>query len=322
MKNRPLVTVCVPVYNTEKYLRACVDSITLQTYDNLDILLVDDGSTDGSSSICEGYANADRRVRVFHQKHGGVSSARNNGIKHAKGEYLVFVDSDDKISSNYIEKLLEANGSDEQSGVLNGASISFMNKKQVDTLISESAGRITFSVDDYIRAIIESRVHGSICRFLFKTAGATVLFNEKIHYMEDVDYLVRYAAKRDLSKVVIFPTPEYTYNNNNASASNNGGVEAYESICLSLDCINDATNRAYESEISDCKIRMLRWQMNKCRNWKDRKKLIRYYRGKIGQYHYSGKSRNDKIFVAAMRLKSSLLIRAYYCIYDMTNRGK
>lgn len=92
-----LISVIVPVYKVEKYLRRCVDSILNQTYENLDVILVDDGSPDECGTICEEYALRDSRVRVIHKENGGLSSARNAGIDTAKGDYLAFVDSDDWI---------------------------------------------------------------------------------------------------------------------------------------------------------------------------------------------------------------------------------
>ena len=97
-----LYSIVVPVYNVEQYLRRCVDSLIQQTYAGIEILLVDDGSTDQSPSICDQYAAADDRISVFHKKNGGLSDARNFGIDHAKGEYILFVDSDDWIEPNTI----------------------------------------------------------------------------------------------------------------------------------------------------------------------------------------------------------------------------
>ena len=95
--NCPLISIVIPVYNVEQYLGECVDSVIAQTYREWEIILIDDGSTDSSGSICDGYAKKDDRVRVVHQTNGGVSSARNAGIEAANGEYLMFVDSDDTI---------------------------------------------------------------------------------------------------------------------------------------------------------------------------------------------------------------------------------
>ena len=102
-----LISIIVPVYNAEKVLHYCVDSLLSQTYRDFEIILVDDGSTDCSGTVCDNYADKDPRIRVIHQQNGGVSNARNNGIIEAKGEYICFVDSDDYVSSNYLSALIE-----------------------------------------------------------------------------------------------------------------------------------------------------------------------------------------------------------------------
>ena len=101
----PLISVIVPVYNVEDYLRKCLDSIVNQTYKNLEIILIDDGSTDNSGIICDEYAAKDNRIRVIHKANGGLSDARNAGLKIAKGEYIGFVDSDDYIAEDMYEFL-------------------------------------------------------------------------------------------------------------------------------------------------------------------------------------------------------------------------
>lgn len=102
----PLVSIIVPIYKVEPYLRRCIDSITSQTYTNLEIILVDDGSPDNCPQICDEYAGKDKRIVVVHKKNGGLSEARNVGLDICKGEYISFVDSDDWVNEKYIEKLL------------------------------------------------------------------------------------------------------------------------------------------------------------------------------------------------------------------------
>lgn len=100
-----LISVVVPVYNVEKYLERCMESIQNQTYSELEIILVDDGSTDGSGTMCDAYAREDERITVIHKKNGGLSSARNAGIEQAHGTYIGFVDSDDWIAPDMYENL-------------------------------------------------------------------------------------------------------------------------------------------------------------------------------------------------------------------------
>lgn len=106
MENEPLISVIVPVYKVERYLDRCVESIVNQTYRNLEIILVDDGSPDGCPAMCDAWAERDERIRVIHKENGGGGSARNAGLVQAAGEYIAFVDSDDYISPGMYEGLL------------------------------------------------------------------------------------------------------------------------------------------------------------------------------------------------------------------------
>ena len=106
-EEKPLITIVVPIYKVEQYLENCIQSIIKQTYTNLQIILVDDGSPDNCGKICDEYALKDKRIEVVHQSNAGVSEARNIGISKAKGEYIGFVDSDDYIDENMYEEMYE-----------------------------------------------------------------------------------------------------------------------------------------------------------------------------------------------------------------------
>ena len=106
--NDPLVSIVVPVYKVEKYIRECIDSILKQTYQNYELILVDDGSPDRCGEICEDYKKKNEKIQVIHKQNGGLSDARNAGTKIAKGEYITYIDSDDYVSENYLEKLVSA----------------------------------------------------------------------------------------------------------------------------------------------------------------------------------------------------------------------
>lgn len=104
-ENNALISVIIPLYNAEDYLERCVDSVLEQTYNNIEVILVDDGSTDGSGEICDSYAAEDDRVRVLHQENGKQAAARNAGIREAKGDYITFSDSDDEMHPEKLEKM-------------------------------------------------------------------------------------------------------------------------------------------------------------------------------------------------------------------------
>ena len=107
MDNQALISVIIPVYNVEEYLRECIDSVLNQTFSDFEVILVNDGSTDSSGEICDEYVEKDERVTVIHQKNGGLSVARNIGLSEANGKYVYFLDSDDYISENALKTLLD-----------------------------------------------------------------------------------------------------------------------------------------------------------------------------------------------------------------------
>lgn len=166
MESKPTISVIVPVYNTEKYLRRCIDSILSQTFTDFELLLINDGSTDFSGEICDQYAAKDERVRVFHKKNGGVSLARNLGLDEARGEWIAFVDSDDWVSS----KLLEFLYSEVEKG---NHDLVFCNYAEVyKKRIVVSHHNYYASKKDYIQYIIEGSLGGYlwnklVCRNLF-----------------------------------------------------------------------------------------------------------------------------------------------------------
>lgn len=156
------ITVVVPVYNVSKYLKTCIESILGQTYRKLDIILIDDGSTDDSGIICDEYKKTDTRIRVFHKKNGGLSSARNVGIENAKGTFITFVDSDDYIEPTYIEYLYN-------SITKNNCQIAICDFIKVDefselednkTEIKHNIKEYVFSFDSSIKNVFLNEYHG------------------------------------------------------------------------------------------------------------------------------------------------------------------
>ena len=103
--NESLISIVVPIYNVEDYLNECIYSLINQTYKNIEIILVDDGSTDNSGNIADGLSKIDSRINVYHKNNGGLSDARNFGIEHSKGKYICFVDSDDYVKEDYVESM-------------------------------------------------------------------------------------------------------------------------------------------------------------------------------------------------------------------------
>ena len=139
MKNNPLISVIIPVYNVEPYLRQCLNSIVNQTYHNLELIVIDDGSPDNCGTICDEYADRDERIQVIHKENGGLSAARNDGIKRATGDWLTFVDSDDWCELNYYAELISRMGKQKPDIFFAGGRImEFPYRKEVGQLFSDT----------------------------------------------------------------------------------------------------------------------------------------------------------------------------------------
>ena len=135
-----LVSIIVPVFNTKKYLRECLESLLSQSYQNLEILLIDDGSTDGCDLICDDYGSQDKRIRVFHNENGGQAFARNFGMGKALGDYIIFVDSDDVVSPLFVEKLYGACCKFDADIAFSG--ISLFSKKMINSGMTQENARL------------------------------------------------------------------------------------------------------------------------------------------------------------------------------------
>lgn len=168
-KQEDLISVIVPVYKVEKYLHRCVDSIINQTYKNLEIILVDDGSPDNCPKICDEYAQKDQRIKVIHKKNAGISEARNAGLEIAQGEFVAFVDSDDYIDSTMYEKMLLLAQKEKNDLVLCGfkkvsedGKIENFNEKIMQEEID-----FTHGIPDYI---FIDNTFGTVCRCLYNSS--------------------------------------------------------------------------------------------------------------------------------------------------------
>lgn len=164
------LSVIVPVYNVEKYLQRCVDSLLAQTHEDLEILLVNDGSTDGSPALCDAYAKKDARIRVIHQKNGGLSAARNTGIDAATGEYLAFLDSDDYVDRATYSLLLRE--MQERRADIVGMQFERVSEDSPfpPTPKEPSLQATKISNEEYIKAMCSYRASCSFCDKVFKAS--------------------------------------------------------------------------------------------------------------------------------------------------------
>ena len=208
-----LVSVIVPVYNVEKYLPRCLDSLINQTYENLEILIVDDGSSDLSSDICDVYATKDSRIRVFHIPNGGVSNARNLALDNMTGEYVTFVDSDDWLEVNWIENALFEVKSTDVSLYIGGYVKNYPNlsEKVVHKYMPRSVlTRLECLKEMYMKPPDETAFLWEVCGKLFDShLWKDVRFASSISVQEDG--LAFWHVLQTVDKVLYVPKYNYHY---------------------------------------------------------------------------------------------------------------
>lgn len=213
--HNPKISVIVPVYNVEKYLRRCVDSILAQTFTDFELLLIDDGSKDKSGEICDEYAKTDNRVKVFHKENGGVSSARNLGLDNAKGEYLFFFDGDDWLDPIYLTDLYFA-----------------AIEHNTDIVACDYFVDLTNSESNYIKQKYNSNNISCIKNFLNNNIGGylwnkiirkSVFTNNDIKFSKDIaiweDLLVIIKLYTCTEKIYYVPKAYYHYIKYNSSSA-------------------------------------------------------------------------------------------------------
>lgn len=190
------VSIIIPVYNAEKYLTECLDSVIDQSYQNLDVLLVDDGSSDNSLPICKRYESQDKRVRVLTGSNGGVSKARNRGLKNASGDYIMFVDSDDIVERDTVEKLLniiQSNDVDISMCKLTR----FSNNTRPTIVNSQKYETNILSRDEALKKLLYQNgiVAGPYCKLIKKELFNEVSFQEGVKFAEDLDVTYQLISK-------------------------------------------------------------------------------------------------------------------------------
>lgn len=200
------VSVVVPVYNVEPYLDEAIDSILNQTHKNLEIILVDDGSKDNSPEICDRRAAAEPRIKVVHKKNGGLSSARNAGIEHCTGEYIMFMDSDDVILPEMLTELLEARKYAPEADIIGSSLLPWSDD---DKGLAPLKDFTVFTPEEAMEAILEFRIERSACTKLYRRDTMGDLRFEEGRLNEDFPFMIRFYKRS--RKILYVPKGYYLY---------------------------------------------------------------------------------------------------------------
>ena len=212
-----MISVIIPVYKVEQYLDECVESVVRQTYGDLEIILVDDGSPDGCPALCDRWAKKDSRIKVVHKKNGGLSSARNAGLAVARGEYIGFVDSDDYVDTGMYEDLMRVMLQDEKTMVVSSPIIrntdGVFSSYKVGTYEYKDGDSMTFP--EYMQMFLGGKMDATVWNKLYKREFIQVLFREG---RNNEDYLFMYYNAKQVYDtrylLAVSATPHYYYRSN------------------------------------------------------------------------------------------------------------
>lgn len=209
-----MVSVIIPVFNSREWLAECVDSVQLQTYTDLEILLIDDGSNDGSGQICDKLASMDSRIVVIHQQNAGVSAARNTGLAHAAGEFVMFVDSDDELVPDAVEKMASAAAEHRADLVISGYSkfgCETASCPAVDGVAKDAESRYSLILADYNQNMLHS-----VCAKLFRKEKIQEEFLAGLSTAEDALFSVSFLPQAEI--IVSLPLCLYQYRRMSATS--------------------------------------------------------------------------------------------------------
>lgn len=214
--NKIKISIITPVYNVEKYLTQCIESIIKQTFVNWELLLIDDGSKDQSGKICDKYATMDNRIKVFHKENGGVSSARNMGLDKAVGTWVTFIDSDDCIEPGFLEGLYKPIAANEEVDFVHGGCQNMIDGKIVS--VNQSYEYYIGNEPDILylklRGLIVSKLLNT---HILKEKG--LRFDENMKIAEDMAFILDYAL--NIKRYALVPEKGYHYRRDNLTSATN-----------------------------------------------------------------------------------------------------
>ncbi|WP_214714315.1 glycosyltransferase family A protein [Exiguobacterium sp. s151] len=317
----PLISVIVPVYNAEKFLDKCIQSILNQTYTNLEVLLIDDGSTDNSISICRKYQMNDARVKVVQKINGGVSSARNIGLLNSKGEYISFVDSDDYLEINCLNILYGALIDNECTISCSSLIYETVEGKRINDFKSVSHD-VIFTInnyDMYNRSVYNKLFHKSC----LNTKKGPLLFDETLHYGEDALFTI--VAFSNAKKIIRLSTGLYHYVIHENSAMQNFShkslteIQAWSKIIKVVSPFSKATREAkaqYSLNSQRILINVYRYRSNETELQTSLLKDVRKYRNEVlksshipvkNKVYFYIFSFNPKVYINVLKIGKKIL---------------
>ena len=259
-----MISIIVPVYKVEPYLRQCVDSILNQTYRDIEVLLIDDGSPDRCGEICDEYARKDQRIRVFHTENKGLSTARNLGLKEAKGEYIGFVDSDDWIEPDMYEVLLRKMQETEADIGVCGLWYEHKNRREV---AKDVVDRV-FADEESIKALVFNHIKNYVWNKLYRRDTWNDIAFPEGHVFEDV--ATTYKTILNVETVMSCSRPLYHYRQREDSIGSNRSMSnmmdywdayygRYDALVNTIIASDPTVAKRLREQVANAALRIWRW---------------------------------------------------------------
>lgn len=254
----PLITIIVPIYKVENYIDRCIQSILCQTYKNIEIFLVDDGSPDKCGEIIDQYAQVDSRIVALHKENGGLSDARNYATPLAHGDFLTFVDSDDWISPYYIENLYNTIARDGADLAISWFTVTYEDKTSKDKYYNELEGyELISSIECLRRMFYQNGIETSAWGKLYKKSSKDLLAYPKGKLYEDIP--VTYAVIKQAKKIAIIKNEDYYYFQRPASIQNKAfdlrkldAIEHMSNVVADVECCFPGLTKAVHCRYFSC----------------------------------------------------------------------
>lgn len=298
------VSIIIPVYNASRYLNSCIDSVLSQTYNNIEIILIDDGSTDNSGEICDKFAKLDNRIIVIHKVNAGVSCSRNKGIEIATGDYIFFIDADDSIDKDVVKNLIESRKQSRLVGVNHSV-------VKNETIKIANYKNNSYNNETFISEVIKGSILGVVWGYLFDANFVKQMkFDLNTSYMEDTIFLIEYLKLASIKSIEYISKNSY-YNyyirENSLTSSNKNVLKKCQEFCYSLEKINQITKSKYEELIENKKWILLEKEMRFCKTVLDYKEIYKEIR-----FCKETKSTKLKLFSFLYIKKMFVGLKLYY----------
>ena len=305
------VSIIIPIYNSENFIERCLESIISQTYSNIEIIIINDGSTDGTERILKEYEKKDKRVKNIFIDNSGVSTARNIGIENATGDMIMFIDSDDYIDENFIETCMKYA---DEFDIIKGGYVVEKGKRVNKEKLNEE-----YQCQKLIKDIAIGKFSGCCWGYLIKSESIKeIRFDKSISYMEDTIFILECLIKNNEDIKIVNEVSYYYCNNENSLTKKKGNIDRIRQYFKAIDKIHEIVANygiKCKSELDYRKIGILEAGLGNCQNIFEiyDKNNIDIYR-EVNQICCNCKRNFNKysVFMYIMQNKEKIMLKIYY----------